>query len=196
MLSRTVRSAVTLRQRHGRGLALSAAATAAGAVSGAVSRQAQAESSSGRWGWPSWIPSTSGHDGEPLTRADVSSSAAERAQAPPPLSPGPQTSRPVFRNDKMERMRLARIRQYEEDIRKLSSAEKVFAYFASSATNEGVPRMTPTDLLRAMVCLPMHSVGWGVFQPGFPSTASMWVLLACDRLTPDMICPLCRLAVI
>ena len=43
------------------------------------------------------------------------------------------------------------IRQYEEDIRKLSTPEKVFAYFASSANEDGVPHMTPHDLLRAMV---------------------------------------------
>ncbi len=169
---RTMRSAVALRKRHGRGLALSAAATAAGAVSGAVSGQALAESASGRWGWPSWMPSTSGHDGAPLTRAAVSSSPAERAQAPPPLSPSPQTSRPVFRDDKLEQMRLARIRHYEEDIRKLSSAEKVFTYFASSATNEGVPRMTPHDLLRAMVSFPIHNACIGAFPLGFSSTVS------------------------
>eukprot|EP01043_Picozoa_sp_COSAG02_P005853 COSAG02_NODE_161_length_32629_cov_10.363142_21_plen_276_part_00 len=141
MMLRAVRRAGAVRQRHGLGRHALASVAAAGAVAGAVSGPAHAESDSGRWGWPSWLPSTPG----------LGSSAAERAYAPPPLSPGPQTSQPVFNNEKMERMRLARIRQYEEDIRKLSTAEKVFTYFASSANDEGAARMTPQDLLRAMV---------------------------------------------
>lgn len=153
MLLRTVRRAVALRQHHQRGVVL-AGVVATGAIAGGLSGPARAESASGRWGWPSWLPSASpfaNADDVPPIRAPARSSAGEQGRVPPPLSPSPQTSRPVFNDENLESMRLARIRQYEEGIRKLSTAEKVFAYFASSATRDGVPRMTPHDLLRAMV---------------------------------------------
>ena len=149
---RTVRRAVVLRQ-HRRPRVVLTAVAATGAIASGVSGPALAESASGRWGWPSWMPSASpflNDDGQPI-RATAHSSAAEQGRVPPPLSRSPQTSMPVFDDENLERMRLSRIRQYEENIRKLSTAEKVFAYFASSASEDGVPRMTPHDLLRAMV---------------------------------------------
>ena len=151
MLLRTLRRAVARQpQQHaGRGAVLASIAAAAGAMAGATAVHAHAESASGRWEWPSWLPS------EVPIPADgslpIRSTEAEKAHAPPLLSPGPQTSQPVFKDKNLESMRLARIRQYEEDIRKLSTPEKVFAYFASSADKDGVPRMTSHDLLRAMV---------------------------------------------
>lgn len=144
MLLRTVRSAVCVRHQHGRGVVLAGVA-AAGTVAGTVSAHARTEGTSGRWEWPSL------GDDRLQIRAPVNTAGTEKTRAPPPLSPAPQTSQPVFSHSRLENVRLARIRQYEEDIRKLSTAEKVFAYFASSANEDGVPRMTPHDLLRAMV---------------------------------------------
>jgi hypothetical protein len=134
-----------------------AAAAAAAAASGATGPPARAESapespspastSSGVWAWPSWAP--------PLPKprpfdlpAGLSSGAVSRQHAPAALSPGPQAER-VFDAQPLEDVRLARIRHYEEDIRKLSSTEKIFMYFASATGKDGAVRMTPHDLLRA-----------------------------------------------
>lgn len=135
--------AVALR-RHGRGAVVRLGA-ATGALAGLMAGAARAEGASGRWQWPSLLPPALIQGDAPPIRA------AEKKFSPPPLSPGPQTSHPVFTDENLERMRLARIRRYEEDIRKLSTAEKVYSYFASSVDENGIPRMTPHDLLRAMV---------------------------------------------
>jgi hypothetical protein len=165
MWSRAARRVVVPRRGYGRGAALAAAAAIAVATgrAGTGSRaSAEAEgsgSAAGRWVWPSWLPSVPALSDTPiapgLPDAAPAGGVAQKPHVPPSLSPGPQTSQPVFKDQTLEGLRLARIRQYEEDVRKLSSTEKIFVYFASSVDKDGVARMTPHDLLRATVRTPL-----------------------------------------
>ena len=60
-------------------------------------------------------------------------------------------SKQVFHRDSLlEAFRRRKMLEYEARLRRLSSREKVFAYFASVETDDGSQMMSPADFLRAL----------------------------------------------
>lgn len=167
MLSAALRRAGPIIRARGAKLAAASAAAAALAASlpPVCAEGASTDGSTAAGKWASWIPLpetpllpfdlTAGLGTAASRRAGAGDEPGDgagggaRQHTPPALSQGPQAER-VFGNQTLEDLRMSKIRKYEEDIRKLSSTEKIFMLFASATDQDtGAVRMTPHDLLRA-----------------------------------------------
>ena len=60
------------------------------------------------------------------------------------------TTDTVFQSSALEKWRLRKVKEYEVRLRRLSTAEKVFMYFATVELDDGSMMMSPTDFLHAL----------------------------------------------